>query len=90
MEEGRQELHVAANRKSIGALDQKLSRPEVGVRSGRIDSELVLQPILHQLPHSLMRECSSMSSLSPIAYYSRAIQSTSVSSPSASLLAFSV
>ncbi|MED6183495.1 hypothetical protein PIB30_038335 [Stylosanthes scabra] len=53
---GRQELRVAANRASIGALDQKLSRPGVGVSGGRIDSEPVLQPILHQLPHSLMRE----------------------------------
>ncbi|MED6174600.1 hypothetical protein PIB30_070542 [Stylosanthes scabra] len=52
MERGRQELRVAANRASIGALDQKLSRPEVGVRGGRIDSEPVLQPILNQLPHS--------------------------------------
>ncbi|MED6132889.1 hypothetical protein PIB30_022968 [Stylosanthes scabra] len=46
---GRQELRVAVNRASIGALDQKLSRPEVGVSGGRIDSEPVLQPILHQL-----------------------------------------
>ncbi|MED6122435.1 hypothetical protein PIB30_039821 [Stylosanthes scabra] len=39
MGRGRQELRVAANRASIGALDQKLSRPEVGVSGGRIDSE---------------------------------------------------
>ncbi|MED6171613.1 hypothetical protein PIB30_042286 [Stylosanthes scabra] len=56
MERGRQELRVAANRASIGALEQKLSRPEIDVSGGRIDSEPVLQPILHQLSHSLMRE----------------------------------
>ncbi|MED6215620.1 hypothetical protein PIB30_115609, partial [Stylosanthes scabra] len=36
MERGRQELRVAANRTSIGALDQKLSLPEVGAGGGRI------------------------------------------------------
>ncbi|MED6208298.1 hypothetical protein PIB30_043659, partial [Stylosanthes scabra] len=38
MERGRQELRVAANRASIGALDQKLSRSEIGVCGGRIDT----------------------------------------------------
>ncbi|MED6122152.1 hypothetical protein PIB30_037146 [Stylosanthes scabra] len=38
MERGRQELRVAANRASIGALDQKLSRSEVGLSGGRIDT----------------------------------------------------
>ncbi|MED6124315.1 hypothetical protein PIB30_057824 [Stylosanthes scabra] len=38
MERGRQELRVAANRASIGALDQKLSRPEVGAGGGKIDT----------------------------------------------------
>ncbi|MED6137870.1 hypothetical protein PIB30_069061 [Stylosanthes scabra] len=36
MKRGQQELRVAANRASIGALDQKLSRSEVGVSGGRI------------------------------------------------------
>ncbi|MED6186814.1 hypothetical protein PIB30_070339 [Stylosanthes scabra] len=48
MERGQQELRVAANRASIGALDQKLSRPEVGVSGGRIDSE----PVLYQFSTS--------------------------------------
>ncbi|MED6127127.1 hypothetical protein PIB30_085165 [Stylosanthes scabra] len=38
MGRGRQELRVAANRASIGALDQKLLRSEVGVSGGRIDT----------------------------------------------------
>ncbi|MED6184384.1 hypothetical protein PIB30_046990 [Stylosanthes scabra] len=46
MRRGHRELRVAANRASIGALDQKLSRPEVGVERERIDSESILEPIL--------------------------------------------
>ncbi|MED6184678.1 hypothetical protein PIB30_049826 [Stylosanthes scabra] len=38
MHEGRQELRIAANRASIGALDQKLSRSEVAVGGGRINT----------------------------------------------------
>ncbi|MED6146745.1 hypothetical protein PIB30_037562 [Stylosanthes scabra] len=53
MERGRQELRVAANRASIGAPDQKLSRPKVDVNSERIDSEqLSNQFLLSSLSHS--------------------------------------
>ncbi|MED6193255.1 hypothetical protein PIB30_017646 [Stylosanthes scabra] len=46
MRRGCRELRVAGNRASIGALDQKLSRPEVGVERKRIDSESILAPTL--------------------------------------------
>ncbi|MED6174923.1 hypothetical protein PIB30_073441 [Stylosanthes scabra] len=42
MRRGRRELRVAVNRASIGALDQKLWRPEVGASGERIDSNQFL------------------------------------------------
>ncbi|MED6195939.1 hypothetical protein PIB30_042552 [Stylosanthes scabra] len=46
IERGRQDLRVAANRASIRALDQKLSRSEVGVSGGRIDTNQFFNQLL--------------------------------------------
>ncbi|MED6177596.1 hypothetical protein PIB30_099689 [Stylosanthes scabra] len=54
MERGRPELRVAANRASIGALDQKLSRPEVGVGGGRIDTNQFVYQFFTNSPISLL------------------------------------
>ncbi|MED6219868.1 hypothetical protein PIB30_039718 [Stylosanthes scabra] len=53
MERKRQELRVATDRASIGALDQKLSRPEVGVGGGRIDTNQFVYQFFTNSPISL-------------------------------------
>ncbi|MED6207485.1 hypothetical protein PIB30_036258 [Stylosanthes scabra] len=56
IERQRQELRVAANRASIGALDQKLSRSEVDVSGGRIDTNQFLCQFSTNSPISLLFE----------------------------------